>query len=331
MSKRRKTLRRKSFNKRSLLKYFLLLTVLAVSALFFYLSPKYGADKNLSPASLFPFEIKGDGIEDDRKDWIKTYFPGMVEGEYAWVTAKRISTDKYINKYEITEIKTTSQKKADSGTWNLDFKNISNNRWWIVVNGTYLQGKECKVVSGETALYRWDLKWDTDHALYSNKVDNKCTNKIPGSDGNVPSTPAPAAPADTPDTPGTAPAAPADTPGTTPALDHATVSPDSAPTFALGGTASEKVADKIEVGLNPDGTTGGSYSWKDYIIAFYYYAVRLGAVVVVLMIVYAGYTYITSNGDSAKLGNAKERIFGAIIGYLLLLLVGLILQYLGLS
>jgi len=89
----------------------------------------------------------------------------------------------------------------------------------------------------------------------------------------------------------------------------------------------------VAVGLCPDGSAScpDGYEWKTYVIAFYYYAVRLGAVLVVLMIIYGGYTYIIAQGDSTKLNNAKDRIFGAVIGYLLLLIVGVILNYLGLD
>ncbi|MDO8444013.1 MAG: hypothetical protein Q7S80_00725 [bacterium] len=94
-----------------------------------------------------------------------------------------------------------------------------------------------------------------------------------------------------------------------------------------------KAAAAVQVGICPDGLPNcpQGYDWKTYVIAIYYYAVRLGAVLVVLMLIYGGYTYIISQGDSTKLTNAKDRIFGAVIGYLLLLIVGVILKYLGLD
>lgn len=90
----------------------------------------------------------------------------------------------------------------------------------------------------------------------------------------------------------------------------------------------------VQVGICPDGSPGPctkSYDWNTYVIDFYYYAIRLGGVLVVLMMIYGGYTYIIAQGDTTKMTSAKNRIFGAIIGYALLLIVGLILKYLGLD
>lgn len=94
-----------------------------------------------------------------------------------------------------------------------------------------------------------------------------------------------------------------------------------------------KASAAVQVGICPDGSVScpQGYDWKTYVIEFYYYAVRLGGLLVVLMLIYAGYTYIIAQGDSAKMTSAKDRAFGAVIGYLLLLIIGLILNYLGLD
>gem|GEM_PF-2521929 len=338
MLKRRKSLRKKSFNKRRLLKYFLLLAVLAVCGLFFYLSPKYKADTN--PMSIFPPTFSS----------VEVSLPGMGERDIIYVAAERISKDKYINKYQITKLLPDKSSIEGSSHINYDFKNIDHNRWWLIREGDYYSNKKygCDKYRFKTTLYPFSEKDYSTGWLY---YDDKCTKKIPGSDGNAAPTNSSGSTStndsgssttttttnnSSSDDSATTPTNSSNSASTTATatLDHQTVSKDSAPTFALkpstetdGGATSGK----IEVGLNPDGTSGGSYEWKGYIKTFYYYAIRLGAALVVLMLVFAGYTYVTSNGDSSKLGTAKERVFGAIIGYLLLLFVGFILNYLGLS
>lgn len=55
----------------------------------------------------------------------------------------------------------------------------------------------------------------------------------------------------------------------------------------------------------------------------------LGPILAVGLIVYGGYLYIFSQGDNSKMTNAKDTIFGAIWGYLLLFMVKLIISILG--
>lgn len=103
----------------------------------------------------------------------------------------------------------------------------------------------------------------------------------------------------------------------------------------------------VSVGICPDGSNDcGSvdYQWmckakgesgynancKSYILEFYKYALRLGAILSILMIIYAGYLYVFSQGDTSKLGQAKEVLTGTLLGFLLLLTVGIILNFLGL-
>lgn len=93
----------------------------------------------------------------------------------------------------------------------------------------------------------------------------------------------------------------------------------------------------VKVGICPDGTPSGSegcgtsYSLSSYVDAFRKYAEMLGAVVVVLSIIYAAYIYLTSQGDSAKINTAKDRILGAILGFFLLFVLLAILHYIGIG
>ncbi len=53
---------------------------------------------------------------------------------------------------------------------------------------------------------------------------------------------------------------------------------------------------------------------------------RIGPSLVALMILYAGFEYITSKGNEQTIKAAKDRIFGSVIGFILLMLVGTIMR-----
>ena len=90
----------------------------------------------------------------------------------------------------------------------------------------------------------------------------------------------------------------------------------------------------VNVGLcipNASGCKSSFANFGAYIMAILEFAKRVGTVVVILSIIYGGYVYLTSQGDSAKLNTAKDRVGGAILGYILLLLIGAILHYIGID
>ncbi|MCL5795480.1 MAG: pilin [Patescibacteria group bacterium] len=62
---------------------------------------------------------------------------------------------------------------------------------------------------------------------------------------------------------------------------------------------------------------------------FYVWSVAVGGALAVLVIVWAGYEYATSAGEVEKINKAKEKIIGAVLGLILLVLVALILQAVG--
>jgi len=68
----------------------------------------------------------------------------------------------------------------------------------------------------------------------------------------------------------------------------------------------------------------GSGTAESWIEEFYKWSVPIGALLAVLMIVLGGYKYMTSQGNAEALGEAKEMIYGAIAGLVLLLLIALI-------
>jgi len=51
----------------------------------------------------------------------------------------------------------------------------------------------------------------------------------------------------------------------------------------------------------------------------------------VLMLIYAGYLYMTSQGNPEATGQAKDIIVGVIVGILLLFLIGIILSTIGIQ
>lgn len=88
-------------------------------------------------------------------------------------------------------------------------------------------------------------------------------------------------------------------------------------------------AHAVQVGVCPDGSASCSsgYTFGTYIKTFYEFSKSLGVSLFVLMVIYAGFIYITSQGDSAKLTAAKDRITGAILGYIILVLAAALLNY----
>lgn len=75
----------------------------------------------------------------------------------------------------------------------------------------------------------------------------------------------------------------------------------------------------------------GTKSFPDYIQELYKWTVAAGILLAVIMLMLAGYTYAISAGDVEKINNAKERIVGAVLGLLVLILAAVILSNLGVT
>lgn len=87
-------------------------------------------------------------------------------------------------------------------------------------------------------------------------------------------------------------------------------------------------APKDEGGVDlgaPIGETKTPSSFADYTNRIYQFAVVIGISLAVLMIIFAGYKYMSSSGDPQSLAEAKEILIGAIVGLILILLTRLIL------
>jgi|GEM_PF-1936763 len=92
-------------------------------------------------------------------------------------------------------------------------------------------------------------------------------------------------------------------------------------------------AHAVKVTVCPDGgtaCTSTDYSWGSYIEAIYGFSLKAGSILVVLMMIYAGYIYLTSQGESSKLSTAKDIIVGSLLGYVLLLTIYAVINYIGL-
>lgn len=88
----------------------------------------------------------------------------------------------------------------------------------------------------------------------------------------------------------------------------------------------------VKIGVPIPGTSCTADSDVDlpeYIGCIYEFATYLAISLAILMIIWGGYRYITSQGNPDALGEAKEIIWGAIIGLLVLMLAYLILSQIG--
>ncbi len=67
---------------------------------------------------------------------------------------------------------------------------------------------------------------------------------------------------------------------------------------------------------NPLGT---GYSLPALLTAILEFVVRIGAVVVILMLVYVGFMFVTARGNETKLTAAKSGLLWTVVGALILL------------
>jgi len=65
----------------------------------------------------------------------------------------------------------------------------------------------------------------------------------------------------------------------------------------------------------------------DQVIAWlYYFVITIAGMAVFAMLVWGGFTWLTSTGDPSKISNAKDRIYSALLGLALILGSFLIMQ-----
>lgn len=87
----------------------------------------------------------------------------------------------------------------------------------------------------------------------------------------------------------------------------------------------------VETGVAIPGFGTSFASFNSYISAVFQYSMKVGIVLTTLMIIYAGYKYMTSQGNPTAINEAKDIIIGSLSGFALLLLIYLILNVLNLK
>lgn len=82
----------------------------------------------------------------------------------------------------------------------------------------------------------------------------------------------------------------------------------------------------LEVGVAIPNAGNKFAGYGGYIAAVFKFAMQLGIILTTLMIIYAGYKYMTSQGNPTALNEAKDIIIGSLSGFAMLLLIYLILN-----
>jgi len=75
-----------------------------------------------------------------------------------------------------------------------------------------------------------------------------------------------------------------------------------------------------------EGELRGSDTVGTFITKLYPWAISFGAALAGLMMIYAGYIYVTSQGNPDSTKTAKDLIVGALVGLALIILAGMILR-----
>lgn len=105
-------------------------------------------------------------------------------------------------------------------------------------------------------------------------------------------------------------------------------------TDSSSGELSKPGSEAIGVGVTIPGTGIESlkeYEFSVYIRAIYAYSMKVAVALATLMVIYAGYKYLTSRGDTGAINEAKDILFSTLMGAALLMLVVLIGHIVGLN
>lgn len=70
--------------------------------------------------------------------------------------------------------------------------------------------------------------------------------------------------------------------------------------------------------------SGRNYSYDRYIKGIYAFSIKVAVALCTLMVIYAGYKYLTSKGEASMINEAKDILFSTLMGAALLMLVLLI-------
>jgi hypothetical protein len=120
------------------------------------------------------------------------------------------------------------------------------------------------------------------------------------------------------------------------AMTFAFVAPVALPSISAYAVTCSNIADKITTGANTAATATGSCSdasgvGDDSIAKFAQGIVNTFSIVVgvaaVIMIIVGGFRYITSGGDSGRVGSAKNSLIYAIVGLVVVALAQVIVHF----
>lgn len=105
-------------------------------------------------------------------------------------------------------------------------------------------------------------------------------------------------------------------------------------TDSTGGSLSKPDDESIGVGVTIPGEgieSLGEYKFSVYVRAIYAFSMKVAIALSTLMVVYAGYKYLTSRGETGAINEAKDILFSTLMGAALLMLVLLIANIAGLN
>ena len=108
----------------------------------------------------------------------------------------------------------------------------------------------------------------------------------------------------------------------------------SSPTTTPPATTTPATSNGVGIGL-PIPCVGTGCTAKDnpnfneYVEEVYKFSIRLGGLLTILMLIFAGYKYMTSQGNPTAINEAKDILFGSLSGFGLLLLIYFVLNIMG--
>ncbi len=82
----------------------------------------------------------------------------------------------------------------------------------------------------------------------------------------------------------------------------------------------------VNTGIAINGKTSFTGGYAEYIGDIYNFSLKLGSAIVVLMMIYAGIKYMTSQGNPSVINEAKDIIIGSLSGLAFLILAYFILK-----
>ncbi|HET7640351.1 MAG TPA: pilin [Ktedonobacteraceae bacterium] len=96
---------------------------------------------------------------------------------------------------------------------------------------------------------------------------------------------------------------------------------------AADNTAKQQVCDGIGAVSNGDSCTTGGGTLNDIIAVVVNLLSAIIGVIAVIMLIFAGYRYITSGGDSSKVTSAKNTLVYALIGLVVVAMSQFIVKF----